>query len=121
MTVLSIHDNEEFRISTQVDHSKSVKHLPFLDISKIPKLYNSSFIWIFDFSNISRRLKRVYHSKDVEITLVHHTVKVEQNRKLGICIWFMLDNVQTLAEIFENSETGYLLVKNMKRSWRIVI
>ena len=29
MTVLSIHDNEEFRISTQVDHSKSVKQMPF--------------------------------------------------------------------------------------------
>ena len=31
MAALSIHDNEEFRILAQVDHSKSVKHMPFLD------------------------------------------------------------------------------------------
>ena len=37
-------------------------------------------------------------------------VKVEQNRKLAIWVWFMLDHVQALAEIFKNSETGYLLV-----------
>ena len=62
MTVLSIHDNEEFRISTQVDHSKSVKQMPFLDFSKISTISNSSFIRAFNFSNISRRRKRANHS-----------------------------------------------------------
>ena len=34
MTVLSTRDNEEFRIQTQVDHSKLVKQMPFSIFSK---------------------------------------------------------------------------------------
>ena len=105
MTVLSFHDNEEFRIWAQVDHSKSVKHMPFLDFFENLKFKLYLSFQFFKYFTPTKTSKPKLGCEDLE----YLTLKVEQNRKLTIWVWFMLDHVQAVAKIFKNLETGYLL------------
>ena len=93
MTVLSIHDNEEFRILTQVDHSKSVKHMPLLDFFENFDNLKFKFYLSFQFFKYFTPTKTSEPQLGCE-DLEYLTVKVEQNRKLAIWVWFMLDHVQ---------------------------
>lgn len=106
MTVLSIHDNEEFRILAQVDHSKPVKHMPFKDFFDNFKFMLYLSFQFFKYFTPTKTIETQLGCEDLE----YLTFKVEQNRKLAIWVWFMLDHVQALVKILKNSETGYLLV-----------
>ena len=80
MAALSIHDNEEFRILAQVDHSKSVKHMPFLDFFENLKFKLYLSFQFFKYFTPTKTSKPKLGCEDLE----YLTLKVEQNRKLAI-------------------------------------
>ena len=80
MTVLSIHDNEEFRILAQVDHSKPVKHMPFLDFFDNFKFMLYLSFQFFKYFTPTKTIETQLGCEDLE----YLTFKVEQNRKLAI-------------------------------------